>query len=143
MTARREKGDTAPERNIVVTDVLPASIDFVSFASGLDKRWSCGYETASRTVSCTRTVPAGEVYFPYGNNYNLPSIKFQANVQTPTADATTATISNSAEVKLTGQIEPNTANNKDTADVTFSNTVMLNVSKSGPTTPVKIGSPFE
>ena len=143
LTPRREKGDVAPERDIVVTDVLPAGVTFDSFVSSMDKRWTCGYETASRTVSCTWTVPAGQTYFPGGNNYNLPSIKFQANVQTPATDATNAKISNAAEVKLTGQTEPNTANNKATADVTFSNTVMLNVSKSGPTTPVKIGTPFD
>lgn len=142
LTPRREGGSAVPEATVVVTDVLPAAIDVetVEFAANNDTGWNCSLDKPSRTVACEWTGEAGGTYFPYLNHTDMPAIRFSATLLHPAGS--TAPISNEAVVKLTNQPEPNTANNKANAVNTFSNVAQLQVTKSGPSTPIKIGQDF-
>lgn len=134
LQVRREDGGLQPEQ-IVVIDTLPAGVAWTGFAASNDSRWGCAHDSGDITCSWD----SGAAY-EGGNNTNLPPISFTANV--PAQDAGN-TISNSGHVTVKPGTEPNTANNSDSATVTFNNTAQLSLTKSGPSAPVKKGVPFQ
>ncbi|MBF5005110.1 IPTL-CTERM sorting domain-containing protein [Diaphorobacter caeni] len=141
LTAKRESGSLTPS-DIVVLDVLPKDVEFVSFDTANNAGWSCTYAgAATRTVRCEW---AGE--FTGGLGATMPPIKFNAQVTAP-ADAllvgsrvNTATLSMPPEVP-----EPNTTNNKASAAITFNNTAQLALTKGlvGDGRPVEKGKVFQ
>src|SRR5690606_19765707 len=78
---------------------------------------------------------------PYtgGNSTGLPLIKFTATVP---GQLSGNTLTNEGNIKVKPGTEPNTANNKGTAAVTFSNRAQLSLNKSAPQRPVKKGELF-
>lgn len=133
LQARRGDGAVQPEQ-IVVTDVLPSGVTFLAFGAN-DARWACNQ--AAGTITCTWDTNA-----PYtgGNNTNLPPIAFTATVP---AQPSGTTIKNEGTVTVKPGTEPNTANNKGAAIVTFSNRAQLSLNKSAPQRPVKKGELFQ
>ncbi|WP_313081228.1 DUF11 domain-containing protein [Pulveribacter sp.] len=134
LQVRRETGALQPEQ-IVVTDTLPAGVTFGAFDAGNDTRWGCSQ--AAGTITCSWN---GGAPYTGNNNTNLPAIKFTANVA---AQAAGNAITNDGTVTVKPGTEPNTANNKGSATVTFNNTAQLSLAKSGPSAPVKRGVPFQ
>jgi len=138
LQARRESGALQPEQ-IVVTDTLPAGVDFVAFDGANSANWACA--ESGGTITC-QWAPGGVVGNPYtgGNNTNLPAIKFTASVP---GQASGNAITNEGTITVAPGTEPNTANNKGSATVTFNNRAQLSLNKSGPQRPVKKGVPFQ
>lgn len=80
-------GDQSTSGTITVTDVLPASLGYVSVTG---TGWTCGYAAGTRTVTCTRATVLAV-------NTSLPPIVITVN---PTAGGTvvnTATVSGGNE----------------------------------------------
>ena len=138
LQARRESGALQPEQ-IVVTDTLPAGVSFVAFDTANSADWNCAQ--SSGTITCN-WAPGGVVGNPYtgANNTNLPAIKFTASVP---GQASGNAITNEGTITVAPGTEPNTANNKGSATVTFNNTAQLSLNKSGPQRPVKKGELFQ
>lgn len=133
LTVKREGGGLLPE-NIVVTDTLPTGVSFGAFAASNDPRWDCSH--SAPLISCTW---AGGAAYTGAQNSSLPAIKFDATVPGQTAGNS---VLNTANVSVKAGTEPNTANNKSSAELTFSNRAQLAISKTGPQRPVKKGEPF-
>ncbi|HEY9861312.1 MAG TPA: hypothetical protein V6D16_17565, partial [Candidatus Obscuribacterales bacterium] len=95
---------------ITVTDVLPASLTYVS-AAGTD--WTCNYTSATRTVSCTNSGPLAP-----GASSNI------VLTVTPT---TTGAISNTATVAMAG--DTIATDNTSTNSVTVNGPLELAVTK--------------
>lgn len=133
LTVKREGGALPPE-NIVVTDTLPTGVSFGAFAASNDPLWACTHNAA--LIRCTW---AGGAAYTGAQNSSLPAIKFDATVPGQTAGNS---VLNTANVSVKDGTEPNTANNKSSAELTFSNRAQLAISKTGPQRPVKKGEPF-
>lgn len=135
---RRESGALQPEQ-IVITDTLPAGVTFAAFDAGNSVSWNCSQ--GAGTITCN-WAPGGVANSPYtgGNNTDLPVIKFTATVP---AQASGNTVTNNATIAVKPGTEPNTANNKGSATITFSNRAQLSLNKSGPQRPVKKGELFQ
>jgi uncharacterized repeat protein (TIGR01451 family) len=133
LAVERKGGALQPEQ-VVVTDTLPVGVNFAAFVAGNDPRWNCS--RALQVITCNWDTGA-----PYtgANNSAFPSIKFTATVP---GQAAGTSLTNNAVVSVKPGTEPNTANNKSSAEVVFSNRAQLAVSKSGPQRPVKKGEQF-
>jgi uncharacterized repeat protein (TIGR01451 family) len=134
LQVRRESGGLQPE-DVFVTDTLPAGHTFVGFSASNDALWACGY--TAPTLSCSWN---GGVAYTGANNSNFPVIKFTATVP---GQASGNTVANQAAVAVKPGTEPNTANNKSTATLAFSNRANLSVTKTAPQRPVKKGELFQ
>ncbi len=117
LTASNAGPDTAT--NVVVKDVLPTGVTFVS-APG------CTYAAGTRTVTCTVATLA---------NGATVSRTITATVAPDAA----STVSNTATVSADTQ-DPNTANNSSTASTTTVKRADLTIEKSAPAGPIGAGS---
>jgi uncharacterized repeat protein (TIGR01451 family) len=114
-------GGGAPTTNapLTVTDVLPAGLSFVSTQVQGNSNWTCGFVSATQTVTCTRTTPiaAGAV---------APTITLNV---TPTA-AAVPTVTNTASVSGGGEPAANNGNNSDSDPTNVVADVDLTIDKS-------------
>lgn len=133
LSVERKGGASQPEQ-VVVTDTLPAGVNFTAFDGDNDNRWACNH--ALQVITCNWATGAA---YTGANNSAFPSIKFKATVP---GQAAGRSLTNNAVVSVKPGTEPNTANNKSAAEVVFSNRAQLAVSKSGPQRPVKKGEQF-
>ncbi|MCL4875585.1 MAG: isopeptide-forming domain-containing fimbrial protein [Anaerolineae bacterium] len=101
-TLRVQNVGAAPTTGVVtVTDNLPAELDFVS---AVGSGWVCGYDTGTRTVTCTTAAAAAPGAF-------LPNITLTVNPNT----AVGSPFTNAASVSTPGDNNP--SNDNDTDDV--------------------------
>lgn len=110
-----KNNSTITGNNIVVSDVLPTGLSFVSTSGS---GWSCGYNSSTRNVSC-----------------NLASLAAGAtSVITLTVNPTGtigSSLSNTATVSSLSQPDVITANNTSTATSTFTQPADLSITKTG------------
>ncbi|MDR0226822.1 MAG: DUF11 domain-containing protein [Burkholderiaceae bacterium] len=130
---RREGGAIVP-RDLVITDQLPAGLQFDGF-DGSVAPWNCG--VAAGTITCTH---AGE--YPVASYAAMQPIRFKATV--PAGGTPGSPLVNQGVIALPPELnEPNQGNNTDSVAVDFSNESRLSLSKSGPSRPVLAGQEFE
>ena len=108
-------GGVATTAPLTVTDVLPASLGFVSATGG--GTWSCGF--ASGTVTCTRANSLGA-----GNT--TPAITLVVSVSA----AAVPSVTNTASVSGGGEPAANNGNNSDSDPTTVGIGVDLTIDKS-------------
>lgn len=136
LTPRREGGTVQPY-GMTLTDVLPASVTFVSFSASNSIDWSCAHNAG--TITCTHSSTAGAPYA--GANFAaMPVVSFTATV----ASGAVGTVINTGTIDLPPALgEANTTNNSDGVSVTRSNTAQLQIGKTAtPTRPVQVGQNF-
>lgn len=113
-------GNLATNAEVRVTDVLPTGLTFVS-ATGTG--WTCSYDTASRTVTCTR--PAASTIAASGGSAPPITLTVSVNQSAP------ASIENTANVSGGGEL--NTGNNAGPVTTTVTSQADLEISKTGTT----------
>ncbi|GIV98402.1 MAG: hypothetical protein KatS3mg057_3059 [Herpetosiphonaceae bacterium] len=108
---------------VTVTDTLPVGVVFDSFVD-VDASWTCNYDSATRTVTCTRPeLPVG----------NAPAITIRM-----TAPNESMSLTNTAIVS-TATYDPATGNNTATATTTVRSRANLAISKTASHDPVYAG----
>ncbi|MEP0871889.1 DUF11 domain-containing protein [Trichocoleus desertorum AS-A10] len=120
-------GTLSTTGTITVTDVLPASLDYVS-ATG--NGWTCNYVLASRTLTCSSSGPLAP--------------KTNSNITLTVKPNTTGTISNTATVATANDTvaSNNTSNDTTTVNAPVNLAVTKTVGlASSPGTPITSASP--
>lgn len=114
----RNNGPSTAQGTIVVSDVLPAGLSYDPARPATGTGWTCGYDTASRTLSCARAVGLG-------SGLSAPLIKVPVDVD---SDAGPATIKNIASV--TGPTpDPTPGNNVDDAELIVTDEAAVTLTK--------------
>lgn len=110
--------------NLAVTDVLPASLTFVSVAGS---GWGCAYSAIDSTVQCS-----------------IPSLAASAastiTVTVRPVGAGGTVISNTAVVSSPDFVDTNPANNSYTANITLAASADVTITKTGSTTGGGVGT---
>ncbi len=93
-------GATATTGPVTVADTLPAELDFVS---AMGTSWACGYDTGTRTVTCTTTAAAAPAAY-------LPNITLTVNPNTALGSPfiNTATVNTAGDNNLTNNTTSDT-----------------------------------
>lgn len=125
--------DALPAPTITVTDTLPTGLTIANAAAVSGTNWNCSGSVAPSTINCVYTGPlpigvGGSVGGPITINYTVG------------ATATPGSVTNTANVAMTGQTEFPTNNNSGTASVTILPTADLSVTKTNNVTKLVPGT---